>query len=105
LNGFRKEGNIEVGVSLRKLAKILGRAPSGLCRLQQTGAIPRLCDGTYDVGAVRAALDSNINLTKSPIWRRQQGEYDDGPVEAVFYEGLWRTPEEAAAMRRRRRGK
>jgi hypothetical protein len=59
-----------------------------------------LPDGNYDVDAVRSALDRNVSLAKSPIWRRHRDAAE--PVDAEFYAGLWRTPEEAAAMRRRR---
>jgi len=77
------------GVSLCELARRLGRAKSGLHRLVTTGAIPRLPDGTFDVDAVRLALEQNINLAKSPIWRRQRdGDVDDGDLDCVELNGI-----------------
>ena len=54
------------GVSLSELARRLGRAKSGLHKLAHRGQIPKLPDGTFNVEAVRAALDANTDPARQP---------------------------------------
>ena len=49
------------GVSLSELARQLGRAKSGLHKLAKAKQIPQLGDGTFDVEAVRKALETNLD--------------------------------------------
>jgi hypothetical protein len=54
------------GVSLSELARQLGRAKSGLHKLAGRGQIPKLPDGTFDVEAVRRALEANTDPARQP---------------------------------------
>jgi hypothetical protein len=57
--------------SLTALAKVLGRAKSGLHKLAKNGQIPQLSNGRYDLAAVQKALDSNLDPSRR---KRSQGE-------------------------------
>lgn len=47
--------------SLSALAKVLGRAKSGLHKLAKSGQIPMLSNGRYNLASVQAALASNVD--------------------------------------------
>jgi hypothetical protein len=69
-----------MGVSLRKLARILDRAASGLHRLEQTGAIKREPDGLFDVNKVRRAIAENTNrLLARPATRARRPSIPNHP--------------------------
>ena len=55
------------GVSLSELARQLGRAKSGLHKLAKAKQIPQLDDGSFDVDAVRSALDSNLDPARKAV--------------------------------------
>lgn len=46
-------------LSLRALARLLDRAPSGIHKLAAQGKIPRNADGTFDLAPVMVALNEN----------------------------------------------
>lgn len=55
------------GVSLSELARQLGRAKSGLHKLAKAKQIPQLSDGSFDVAAVQAALEKNVDPARKPV--------------------------------------
>ena len=67
------------GISLSELARQLGRAKSGLHKLAKSGQIPQRPDGTFDLAAVRAALESNLDPARKaavhePVHRSPKSE-------------------------------
>ena len=69
---------MSTGISLSELARQLGRAKSGLHKLAKAKQIPQLDDGTFDLAAVRSALDKNLDpARKAPsqaVHRSPAGE-------------------------------
>lgn len=49
------------GISLRELARRLGRSAPSLGALAKKGVIPRNADGTFDEAAVRSAYERNVS--------------------------------------------
>lgn len=66
-------------LSLNALAKVLGRAKSGLHRLARNGQIPRLPDGKFDLAAVQKALAANIDPSRA----RHKGPCERSACEHV----------------------
>ncbi len=57
-----KRGRVGVkNLSLRALARLLDRAPSGIHKLATQGKIPRNADGTFDLAPVMVALNENLS--------------------------------------------
>lgn len=57
-------------LSLRELARLLGRAPSGVHKLAAQGKIPRNADGSFDLAPVMVALKENLSPLRVLAARR-----------------------------------
>ncbi|MFZ1057694.1 MAG: hypothetical protein WAP47_00740 [Candidatus Rokuibacteriota bacterium] len=62
------------GISLRELARRLGRSAPTLGELAKKGKIPRNADGTYNEEAVRAAYVRNSDPAQRKALKRKVGE-------------------------------
>ena len=85
--------------SLTAIAKILGRAKSGLHKLAKAGQIQALPNGRYDLASVQKALAANIDPSRRraahPAAGERPGEQKPARVNAPTSSRI-STPEEAA---------
>lgn len=85
--------------SLSAIAKILGRAKSGLHKLSQRGQIPKQTNGRYNLRAVQEALKANIEPSRAKRVRapgeHPKGERVNTRVNKRAAKPV-KTPEEAA---------
>jgi hypothetical protein len=79
-------------LSLSAMAKVLGRAKSGLHRLARKGQIPRLANGKFDLAAVQAALKANLEPSRA---KRVHSKGEQSARERVNKKPV-KTPEDAA---------
>jgi hypothetical protein len=84
------------GYSLTALAKVLGRAKSGLHKLAAKGQIPKQENGRFNLAAVQAALKANLEPSRA---KRAPGVHQvvsEQPASEQVNKKLVKTPEEAA---------
>lgn len=86
------------GYSLSALAKVLGRAKSGLHKLAKSKQIPQQLNGKFNLAAVQAALASNLEPGRAKRVHRNEGERSPGEQVNKVTDKAVTTPEDAAEV-------